>query len=478
MTAKLTWRAEDVLRAVHGHCLHEQTWEAYGVSINTRAELKSGDLFVALEGPKHDGHDYVGAAFAAGASAAIVSRQAPQIPADAPLIYVEDTFSALEFLGIAGRARSKASILAVTGSVGKTTTKEMLRQTLHAVGMTYANEGSLNNHWGVPLSLARLPSEARYGVFEMGMNHAGELANLSRLVRPDIALITTIEAVHMEFFSSIEDIADAKAEIFYGMKPDGVAILNRDNNQYSRLYALAKAQGLKKILDFGYHAKASGRLVDYSPSEEGAIIKAEILGKKIEYRLSVHGEHLALNSLGALLASVAAGGDLETCADALHHFQQPAGRGVLETLSTENGSLTLIDESYNASPVSVIAAIRVLGQLAKSQSARSLLILGDMKELGSASPSLHKELQKDIAESDISQVFCCGEMMAHLYEALPLAQRGALARDSRELSPLVTRAIKSGDIITIKGSHSMQMEHIVDALRAMSKDKTATKLAV
>ena len=243
------WTAEEIIRAVRGHCLQEQNWNATGVSIDSRFLVK-GDVFIALQGPVHDGHDHVAAAFAAGAAAAIVSRQPAQTPGDSPLIFVEDTFVALQDLGRAGRDRAQGKIIAVTGSVGKTSTKEMLRLSLSAVGKTYANRGSFNNHWGVPLALASLPADAAYGVFELGMNHAGELAALSALARPDIALITTIEAVHLEFFASTEAIADAKAEIFDGMQETGIVVLNRDNPHSARLASAAKSKGIKKILYF------------------------------------------------------------------------------------------------------------------------------------------------------------------------------------------------------------------------------------
>ncbi len=471
MTDQLNWQAEDVVRAVHGECLQEQTWAAHGVSIDSRT-VQKGDLFVALKGPSHDGHDHVAAAFNNGATAAIVARQPSQVPAQAPMLFVNDTFTALQELGRAGRARTKARIVAVTGSVGKTSSKEMLRLMLGAAGSTYANEGSLNNHWGVPLSLARLPQDAYYGVFELGMNHAGELTVLSQQAQPDVALITTIEAVHLEFFASSEAIADAKAEIFLGMKPDGAAVLNRDNAYYARLAAAAKTHGLKKILGFGRDSKSDARLLDYIPTEEGSTVKAEIMGRKITYQLGVAGEHLALNALGCLLASAAIGADLEACATALAHYQQPKGRGVVSVVNMSNGSFTLIDESYNASPVAVRAAIRVLGQ---KTGGRKILALGDMKELGDAAPALHADLVQDIIAAQIDSVFTCGEMSSYLFHVLPEKLRGSHAANSTELALLIAAAIQAGDVITVKGSNSMQMNKIVAALKAL--DTNSKKLA-
>jgi UDP-N-acetylmuramoyl-tripeptide--D-alanyl-D-alanine ligase len=470
MTVEVTWQAEDVVRALHAQCLHEQSWVTHGVSIDSRT-VKKGDLFIALKGPAHDGHDHVAAAFAAGAAAAIVSRNPTQVSQQAPLIFVEDTFHALEHLGCAGRQRSEARIVAVTGSVGKTSTKEMLRLMLTAAGETYANEGSLNNHWGVPLSLSRLPQHAHYGVFELGMNHAGELKTLSALVQPDVALITTIEAVHLEFFASVEAIADAKSEIFSGMKPGGTAILNRDNPHYAQLAAAAKAYGVKKVLRFGRDKNADARLIDYSAGVDEGIIRADIMGQPFAYRLSAQGEHLALNSLGALLACIAAGGDMEACAAALATFEQPKGRGGAQTIALAEGLLTLIDESYNASPAAVRAAIHVLGRMPIG-GGRKILVLGDMKELGAASPQLHAELAKDIINAKIDQVFTCGEMMKHLYDALPSDLQGNHALDSETLTLSVTNAVHAGDIVTVKGSHSMHMDLIVDALKALGHNES------
>ncbi len=471
---ELIWNAEDVVRAVSGHSLHEQNWIARGVSIDSRT-TKPGDIFIALLGPTHDGHDHVGQAMAAGAVAAIVSRPFVQAPPESPLILCKDTFTALQQLGQAGRERSTASIIAVTGSVGKTGTKEMLRLMLNAMGSTYANEGSLNNQWGVPLSLARMPPEARYGVFELGMNHAGELGPLSLQVRPNVALITTIEAVHLEFFASVEAIADAKAEIFLSMTPGNTAVLNRDNEHFARLAAAAKTRGLKKVLSFGRSSKCDARLKEWTPTLEGGAIRVEILGRKIDYTLGAAGEHLALNSVGALLAAVAAGGDPEACAAALAHYRAPQGRGAVLRLAMPEGTVTLIDESYNASPVAVRSAIRVLDSMTPEGTGGRLLVLGDMRELGEQSVELHTGLAADIAASKINLVFCCGAMMKHVYETLPAERRGGYAEDSATLAPQIIKTLRAGDIITVKGSLSMRMKLVVEALKSHVIGETMQK---
>jgi len=474
---KLVWQAEDVLRAVRGQCLHAQDWAAHGVSIDSRTTRK-GDLFIAIKGDALDGHDYVHKAFEAGAAAAIVDRQLPQVPPDAPLIFVDDTFIALQDLGRVGRLRSQARIVAVTGSVGKTSSKEMLRLMLGAVNDTFANEGSLNNHWGVPLTLARLPAEAKYGVIEIGMNHAGELGPLSREVQPHVALITNIEAVHLEHFQSTEAIADAKAEIFLGMDPAGIAVLNRDNQHYARLLAAARTQGLKKILCFGTDPKSDARLVNLTPDETGTDVEAIILGKKISFRVGTPGQHLAFNALGTLLACAAAQADLDICAEALAGYRPPMGRGTRQTISlSDKESFTLIDESFNASPIATHAAITTLGQTPVGANGRRIAVLADMRELGPTGPELHAELAISLIKNKIDTVHCCGELMEHLYEALPRAMRGQLCKNSQDLAPFVVQDVRTQDAVMVKGSHSMHMELIVKALQARSSSLSSHKRA-
>ncbi|MDX2029018.1 MAG: Mur ligase family protein, partial [Alphaproteobacteria bacterium] len=268
----------------------------------------------------------------------------------------------------------------------------------------------------------------------------------------------------------------AKAEIFMGMAPASAAILNRDNPQFARLAAAAKECGLKKILGFGRDVKSDARMLECVEHTDSSEIKADILGKKITYRLSVPGLHVAMNSLGALCAAVMAGADLQACAAALSYYKQPKGRGVIQNITLPEGSITVIDESYNASPIAVRFAIRVLGQMAPSKGGRRILALGDMRELGKTSPALHADLAKDIAEAKIDKVFCCGEMMAHLFEALPPALRGAHTKTSAELAPLVASTAHAGDVITIKGSKSMLMPMVLEALRELDEGH-ASKLA-
>jgi UDP-N-acetylmuramoyl-tripeptide--D-alanyl-D-alanine ligase len=471
------WQAEAVIRAVRGHSLHEQSWQANGVSIDSRS-LQPGDLFVALQGPTNDAHNFVADAFRNGASAAIVQRTIHNLPPDAPQITVEDSFTALQDLGGVGRLRSQAKIIGLTGSVGKTGCKEQLRLMLGSLAPTYATEKSYNNHWGVPLSLARLPVSARYGVFEMGMNHAGEIATLTRQVKPHVSLITTIAPVHLEFFKSIEGIADAKAEIFLGMQPDGIAVLNRDNAHFARLTAAARTQGLRSILSFGRDAKAEGRLLAIAPMDDGSRVSVEIMGQKLTYMIGTPGEHIAFNSVGCLLTAAAAGADVVAAAESLISYRPPQGRGTQQILALNaHEQFTLIDESYNASPIAVQAALKVLAGLTPTGQGRRIAILGDMRELGPSSPSFHADLARDAADCQIDVVHCCGPLMKYLHDALPGSRRGLYAPSSRELAPLLAATLRAGDIVMVKGSLGSHMKLVVEALQGLPNQAQAQMLA-
>ncbi|HZU90069.1 MAG TPA: UDP-N-acetylmuramoyl-tripeptide--D-alanyl-D-alanine ligase, partial [Stellaceae bacterium] len=351
------WTAASAAAATGGRAVGD--WSATGVAIDSRTAAP-GDLFVALRGPRHDGHDFVRAAFARGAAAAVVAHDFADLPQDAPLLRVADTLAALGALAAAARRRSRARIVAVTGSVGKTGTKEALRLALSVCGPTAASAGSLNNHWGVPLSLARLPAEAAYGVFELGMNHAGEIAALTRLVRPHVAVVTTVEPAHLGFFPSVEAIADAKAEIFEGLEPGGIAVLYRDNPYYERLAAAARRCGAA-VLSFGAAADAAVRLAECALRPDGSTVAATLAGAPLRYELQVPGRHWVTNSLAVLAAAHAVGADAARAASALARLEAPTGRGRRHDLVWQDGRLTLFDESYNASPASMRAAFAVIG---------------------------------------------------------------------------------------------------------------------
>jgi UDP-N-acetylmuramoyl-tripeptide--D-alanyl-D-alanine ligase len=456
------WTRAETLAATRGRAAGGD-WAASGVSIDSRT-VAPGDLFVALAGPNHDGHEYVAAAFAKGGAAAVVQRVPAEVSANAPLIIATDTLAALNDLAAAARARAGGRIVAVTGSVGKTGTKEMLKLALGANGPTHATEGNLNNHWGVPLSLARLPREARYAVFELGMNHAGEITPLTRLVRPHVAVITAVEATHLEFFASTAEIAAAKAEIFLGVAPDGTAILPRDNRHYAQLEDAARSAGVTRIESFGRHIESTARLLDAAVDPAVTLVFALIGEQPIGYRVGAPGAHWAANSLAVLLAARAAGVPVEVAASALAHMVAPKGRGARQSLPWHGGGIDLIDDSYNASPASMRAAIATLGAARPAKHGRRIAVLGDMLELGAASAELHAGLADAIEQWNIDLVFTAGPTMRHLHEALPESRRGFHATDADAASGPVRDALRAGDVVLVKGSAGSRMGRVVRAI--------------
>jgi len=455
------WTRDQAVAATHG-TTKGPDWRASGVSIDSRTVSK-GDLFVALVGPNHDGHDHVAGALAAGAVAALVHKQPAGVGADAPLLQVEDTLVGLRRLGAAARARTGAKIIGVTGSVGKTGTKEMLKLAL-GEATTHASVGSFNNHWGVPLSLARMPAESRCAVLELGMNHAGEIAQLTALVRPDIAIVTTVEAVHLEFFASTREIAEAKAEIFIGVVPGGVALLPRDNPYYDVLRERAEQAGVKRFASFGTHIEADARLLDCAVEHDQTLVFALIKDKPISYAIGVPGRPWAMNSLAVLLAADAAGIPVAQAAAALANMRPPKGRGERKSLRWGDGVLSVIDESYNASPVSVRAALATLGSMEPGKGGRRVAVLGDMLELGEQGPGLHRDLAEQVTEFGIDLVFTAGPLMSGLFEALHSEKKGAHAPDSAQLAPIVAARLRSGDVVMVKGSAGSRMGRVVSHL--------------
>jgi UDP-N-acetylmuramoyl-tripeptide--D-alanyl-D-alanine ligase len=457
--AEALWTGEE-LRSVFGPA---GIPSVTGISIDTRT-LREGDLFFAIEGERTDGHLYIGKAFAAGAAAAVV-KDGYDGAAPGPLVRAADTLEAMRALARAARERARARIVAVTGSVGKTGTKEMLRLMLGRLGTVHASDKSYNNHWGVPLSLARLPREADYAIFEIGMNHAGEIAPLTRLVRPHVAIVTTIAPVHIEFFDGIEGIAEAKAEIFQGLEPGGAAVLNRDNEQFPLLERRAAERGIARIADFGSAARAAARLLACEAGASGSKIEASISGDDIVYYIGAPGYHLAMNSVAALAAVKLLGGDIHEAAPALSAFGAPEGRGAQTLHRIGDGTVLLIDESYNANPASMAAALKVLGGLPREKTRRRIAVLGDMLELGSRSQALHEGLAASILAEDIDRVYCCGPYMQTLFAALPEEKRGVWAGSSGELQDALLAALAAGDAVMIKGSLGSHMALLVEAVK-------------
>lgn len=464
------WTAREALAATGGN--GPDGWEATGVGIDSRT-IAAGDLFVALRGPTHDGHDHVAAALAAGAAAAMVERAPDGLADDAPLLHVASTQSGLEALARAARARFRGKVIALTGSVGKTGTKEMLARMLAAAAPTAATQGNLNNQIGAPLTLARLPRDAAFAVIELGMNHAGEIGPLSRMARPHCALITRIAPAHTEFFASVDEIADAKAEIFEGLEPGGIAIVNADDSYADRLADAAQRHDAGRVLRFGDADTADARLLACCLGPEGSAIEADILGTRLRYRVGAAGRHWALNSIGALAAVTAIGADAKSAATWLAAVQAPAGRGATERLTLPQGRITLIDESYNASPAAMRAAFAVLMAHKPQQPGRRIAVLGDMLELGGSAPAEHAALGAALAELPVDAVFAAGPEMAALVDALRPGQHAAHAADAEALAAEIVPALRAGDVVLVKGSLGIGMARVIRALRdaAAGKDE-------
>ena len=462
----LLWSPEALGQALGASPTQPMRDAVCGVSIDTRS-LAAGDIFFAIrgqanDGQANDGHDYVERAFANGAAAAIVERaQAGQ----GPQFIVDDSLRALERLGVAGRRRARANIVAVTGSVGKTSAKEMLRVALSKSGRTHASAASYNNHLGVPLTLARMPADAAFGVFEIGMNHAGEITPLVAMVRPAVALTTTIAPVHIEYLGSLENIARAKAEIYSGLAPGGVAIINADAPHADLLAQIAADHGAR-VQRFGASSVADAQLLDYGPQGEGGLVKARINGAEISFALGAPGLHQAQNALGVLLAALALGADFQQSAAALADFTAPTGRGQKFPLPTRDGDIIVIDESYNANPASMRAALALLGASAPASGGRRIAVIGDMLELGAEGPAMHEALAQDLAAQNIDLLFGAGPLTRSLYDAAPARLRGHWAANAGELQVALIGALRAGDIVMIKGSNGSRMGPVVAALKA------------
>lgn len=474
MANRPLWTVQELLAATGGTLYGKVRGDMNGVSIDSRA-VNAGDIFVAIKGDKMDGHDFVVSALNAGVGVALVSRPTDAMRnAGAVLQVAEDPLRGLENMGRAARAWSNGQIIAITGSVGKTSTKEMLRAALSASGSTHASAASFNNHWGVPLTLSRMTRDAAYGVFEIGMNHVGEITPLVKMVRPHITIVTIVAASHLGNFSSLDEIAQAKAEIFLGLEKGGTAIINRDSPYFEMLAEAAKAGGAKTIIGFGKHQQADVRLHRVALHSTCCCITANVMGEVVTYKLGMPGEHMALNSLAVLAAVKAVGADLARAMLALADAAPAKGRGVQERLTAPGGELLLIDESYNANPVSMSAALALLAQAQIGKNGRRIAVLGDMLELGQFGPQLHAELAKAVDEHRVDVIYASGPLMRHLWDALPAAKQGAHASTSMELKDRLLAQLGAGDAIMIKGSLGSKMGLVVEAVRqkfsAVKKD--------
>jgi UDP-N-acetylmuramoyl-tripeptide--D-alanyl-D-alanine ligase len=436
----------------------------HGISIDTRT-LAPGDLFFAIKGEHRDGHEFVDQAIEKGATAVVSIASSFRMPPTHHLLVVEDPLDGLRRLGRAARARTRARIIAVTGSVGKTGTKEALRHVLGAQARTHVPVASYNNHWGVPLTLARMPRDTVFAISEIGMNSAGEIKPLTAMVRPLAAIVTTVEPVHLEFFPSVAAIADAKSEIFGGIEPGGTAIINIDNAHGARLAAHALASPAGRIVTFGRSERADIRLVSLDENDSGSDARIDIFGRRLACRIGMPGLHIAMNMLAVLAGVHAVGADIDAAAAALASLMPPQGRGARISLHPPGGEALLIDESYNANPASMRAMLANLARLSPGRGGRRVAVLGDMLELGAEAARFHAELVEAIDQSRIDLVHASGPLMRHLYEALPSSRRGHYAATSAELEPAVVEALRAGDIIAVKGSLGSRMGRIVQALR-------------
>lgn len=443
-----------------------EEWSARGLSIDTRT-LKPGEIFLALKDAR-DGHDFVPAAFKAGASAAVVSRTLDQAPDGAPLLVVPDTMAALRDLAAVARDRNFGKRIGVTGSAGKTSTKEILRTVLAACGRAHAADKSFNNYLGVPLTLAALPLRADYSVYEIGMNHAGEITPLTELVRPHAAIVTTVGEAHLEFFDSVEGIAEAKAEIFRGLPEGGAAIIPLDN-AYAPLLTRRALEAGARIITFGESEQADYRLTGYRPGEEGAEIEAAVPEGFVTFRLAATGRHQALNALAALAAAEAVGADRTRLLGAFESAGAAAGRGRRERLRLAGKSITLIDESYNANPASMRAALAGLAETEPGPGGRRIVVFGDMLELGPDAPALHAGLAPDLENAGVGRLYVAGDLAGALQDAVPEAMRAGAADAALDLADRILAEIKDGDVLMAKGSNASRVGALIARLREIAE---------
>ena len=452
MSAPL-WTAGELIEATGGGL--SRPFDADGLSIDTRT-LVPNDLFIALIGEGRDGHAFVADALAKGSAGAMVHAD---VPTTGTVLRVDDTLAGLTRLGGYARFRFGGRLVAVTGSVGKTTTKEMLRVALSAFGVTHAAVASYNNHWGVPLTLARTPRDADFCIAEIGMNHAGEIAPLTRLVRPHVAVITTVARAHVGHLGGIEAIADEKASIMHGLEPGGIAVLPADSEQFSRLRAAA---GDAAVLTFGVDPASDIRLVHHDADAAGSFIHVAIAGRVASLRINAPGRHMAMNALATLAAVVALGLDPANAIGALEAFVPLAGRGARREIALAGGTALLLDESYNGNGASMRAALDVLRL---QPAGRRIAVLGDMLELGDEGPAEHVALA-DAVIASVDCLFTCGPLMRNLFDAVPDAIRGFHTVNSTALAPIAAAALRGGDAVLVKGSLGSGMKRVVEAIES------------
>ncbi|MCO4846547.1 MAG: UDP-N-acetylmuramoyl-tripeptide--D-alanyl-D-alanine ligase [Yoonia sp.] len=465
------WTAADAATATGGKSIGD--WSATGVSIDTRT-IASGDLFVALKDMR-DGHDFVAMALDKGAAAALVTHRPAGVAADAPLLVVDDVLIALEALGRAGRARTRAKVVGVTGSVGKTSTKEMLRTVLTPQGKTHVAEASYNNHWGVPLTLARMPADTQFAVIEIGMSNPGEIAPLAQMAQLDVAMVTTVAAAHLEAFENVSGIAREKAAIMDGMVSGGIAVLNADILTTGILQEKAAALGAKQVL-FGMHG-TDWQATDVRLTDDATVVCAAHAGVEYLFKLGLPGRHFAMNAVGVLAVVDALGADVGQASRDIAKWAPPDGRGTREVVvldpAVPEHTLDLIDDAFNANPTSMTASLEILaaatprhnvGRIVKG---RRIAVLGDMLELGPSEHEMHRAIAHDKFLQSLDVVHCVGPRMKYLYQALPEGQRGEWTADAAGMNAQIGRLLDAGDVVLVKGSKGSKVSLVVDAIRKL-----------
>jgi UDP-N-acetylmuramoyl-tripeptide--D-alanyl-D-alanine ligase len=459
------WTIEALVEAMGGRPLGQIPAGVHGISIDTRT-LQPGDAFFAIKGETMDGHDFATAAIKAGAAVLVVAEG--KLPAlgrlTAPMIVVPDVLAALERLAVAARARTRGRVIAVTGSAGKTTTKEALRHALGSVGSVHASDKSFNNHWGVPLTLARLPEDTEYSVFEIGMNHPGEIRPLVKMVRPHVAIVTLVAAAHLGFFRDLDEIAAAKAEIFEGIEPGGAALINRDDPRANLLGKMAREAGVEHVLGFGEYQRSTYRLINCVLNADHSTMTARIGRREVVARIGAPGRHMVQNALAVMGAADLVGADIDRVALALGDLPAQQGRGRRHILAHGGASFTLIDESYNANPASMKAALDLLDATPVEGEGRRIAVLGDMLELGEQSEQLHAGIAELVVGTGISHVLLGGPHMKALAEVLPSDIAVVHRDEADDLARLLIETVQPGDVVMVKSSKGIGFSRIVEAL--------------
>jgi UDP-N-acetylmuramoyl-tripeptide--D-alanyl-D-alanine ligase len=453
------WNAMEVAVATGAALIDGDDWQANGISIDTRS-LKAGDLFVALHAQR-DGHAYVAKAYEAGAVAALVDRRV----GSGPQALVDDSLVGLARMASQARKRSSAYRVAVTGSVGKSSVKEAISSIFQASGLSHASEKSYNNHWGVPLSLARMPAKTLRAVFEIGMNHAGETAPLTALVRPHVGVITRIAPAHIEALGSLDAIADEKAQIWSAMADNGVAVIGADDPYCAQLTAKATAFGVSRIVTFGVEQQADVRVCSFETGPEGSNGIMDVFGEQHSFSMQVSGSHWANNAAAAVAAALFCGVDRVDAVSALSHLAPLPGRGGAYTIAIAGGQVTLLDDAYNANPVSMAAALDTLG---KWPAKRKIAVLGDMLELGEHARRYHEALAWNIEQAGIDQIFCTGPLMQYLYKSLPAKRQGGWFEHTDDLTHALREHLVPSDTVLLKGSNGSHIHQIVSTLKSGS----------